>query len=103
MFFLSFRRPVRRFILAGKSELLGLAAIREHGPNLPRAGARRLENDMASIRRPARPLVSSSIARQFHERPAHDIHYIKIEISRRPPPRKREQLPVRRPRRIDDI
>src|ERR1700692_4518312 len=56
------RRPVGRFVLALERQLPRHAAIRQHGPNVPRAGARGFENEVPSIRRPAGPLVAPFVA-----------------------------------------
>src|SRR5580658_3648367 len=81
-----FWRPVGRFVLALIRQLPRQAAIGEHGPDVPRAGARGFENKVTSVGRPAGPLVATLVARQFHELPGHNVHDIDIEITARPWP-----------------
>src|ERR1700690_231928 len=80
----SARRPVRGLVVAFVRQLPRLAAIRQHRPNLQCAGARRFENKMPPIRRPAGTLVSPGIPRKFNELSAYNVHYIDIEIPARP-------------------
>src|SRR5271155_3676826 len=89
-----FRRPVGRFVLTLERQLPRQAAIRQHGPDVLRAGARRFKNEVASVGRPTRPFIAALVARQFHELPGNNVHDIDIEITARASPAKCEQLSI---------
>ena len=90
-------RPIRRFVVPGIRELMRLSSVRKHGPDLPRTGARGFENDVAAIRRPTWALIAASVARQFNNLAARDIHDVDVIVIVGPAPTKSEQLSIGRP------
>src|SRR5262245_66175706 len=55
----SARRPVGRFVVPAVCQLVRLRTVRQHRPDLTRAGARGLEHDVAPVRRPAGAFVAA--------------------------------------------
>src|SRR5208282_4773836 len=58
---------------------------------------------MPPVRRPRRLLVSCHVPRHLCQFVRAEIHHVDIEISVRPPPTERQQLPVRRPVRVHHV
>src|SRR5579871_3754384 len=73
-----FWRPVRRFVVSLHGELVGLRAVRQHGPDLASAGARGLEHNVAAVGSPGWPLVAPRIAGDLHDLSRADVHDVNI-------------------------
>src|ERR1700693_42727 len=90
----SLGRPVRRFVLTLIRQLPRLRSISQHGPYLASPRARRFENQVTAIGRPAGTLVASGVARELDKLMAHDVHHVNIVIPTGAPPAKCEQLSI---------
>ena len=58
---------------------------------------------MAAVRRPTGAFVASSVARQFDNLPAGDIHYVDVIVIVGPAPTEGEELSIGCPGGIDEV
>ena len=82
---------------------MGRTAISEHGPDLARATASRLEDDVTAIGSPTRTLIAAGIAGELAELVRDNVHNVDIVIAGRTAPGKGEKLTVGRPCRVNDV
>src|SRR5208282_122484 len=82
---------------------VGLGAVGEHGPDLARAGARGLENEVAAVGSPGGAFVAAAIAGDFDNVARGDVHDVDVEIAAGAPPGESEKLSVGRPSRVNEI
>ena len=70
--------PIRLRIAAGKSQLLLMAPVGQHGPDLVAPGTAGLKHQVPPIRRPRREIIPSAVVAQLHPLFAGNIHQVKI-------------------------
>src|SRR5277367_1047074 len=101
---LLFRRPVGGFVLAVGGELAGLGAVGEHGPDLARAVAGGLEDDVATVGRPTGAFVAGAgIGREINDLLGIGFHDVDVVVAIRAAPAEGEDLAVGRPCGIDQV
>ena len=97
--------PVGGFVVARVGELVGLGAVGEHGPDLARAAASGLEDDVAAVGSPGGAFVAAGIAGDFDGFVGGrgSIHDVDVVIARGTTPGEGKKLTVGRPGGVDDV
>src|ERR1700732_3532693 len=75
-----FWRPVGRLVVTVGGELVSLRAVGQHGPDLARAGAGGFEDQVATVRGPARALVASFIAGELDNLLRSRFHDVEVVV-----------------------
>src|SRR5437660_7661012 len=80
-----------------------LRAIGQHGPDLPRAAAGRLEDKVAAVGSPAGALIAALVAGQLYNLAGSGVHDVDVVVVVGAAPAKSEELAIGSPGGIDDV